>query len=159
MAGSARTFADMLDAALAEPPVAGRLIETAPQTFLYVRPIQAWPRFRAVTSTRAAGPRRAPAMPRAGSDRRRAGARAVTAEQQQALDRLVALGAKLDATFTPRELRSAFRSLARRFHPDRYPHSTDDERANLSRQFAAIKDDYQRLCTRDAPVSGTPSRA
>jgi hypothetical protein len=156
VAGGARTFAELLDAALAQPAVAGRLIETAPQTFLYVRPISAWPRFRALTPSRAAAPFGAP-VSRSATVRRRASHHTLSVEQQHALDRLIALGAALDAGFSGRELRSAFRSLARRFHPDRHPHCTDAERARLSRQFAAIKDDYQRLCA--TGVSGTPSRA
>jgi hypothetical protein len=57
-------------------------------------------------------------------------------KQQQALDVLVGLGAGIDADFTDDDLRRAFRGLARRYHPDRHPASSDGEKARLSRLFA-----------------------
>jgi hypothetical protein len=136
----------MLDAALAEPAVAGRLIETPEHTFLYVRPDTTRSRARALASARVRSQRQAQAALRPPSERRESAARELTAEQQRALAGLIALGARLDAGFTQRELQSAFRSLARRFHPDRHPDSTDAERTTLSRQFAAVLEHYRRLC-------------
>jgi DnaJ-class molecular chaperone len=47
--------------------------------------------------------------------------------------------------FTNGELKSAFRVLARRFHPDRHPGSSDAERSHLARSFAAACDAYRTL--------------
>jgi hypothetical protein len=90
-------------------------------------------------------------------DRRRSGAeaapkaapvrivRTLTDRQRQALMHMVAMGANLQEHFTARELRSAFRSLAQMYHPDRYPQSTEFEKAKLSRQFASIHEAYRVL--------------
>jgi hypothetical protein len=72
-------------------------------------------------------------------------ARTLTDRQRQALTHLVAMGANLREHFTARELRSAFRSLAQVYHPDRYPQSTEFEKAKLSRQFASIHESYRVL--------------
>jgi len=73
-------------------------------------------------------------------------ARRLTPEQQHALDMLRRLGAdSLTDRFTNGELKSAFRVLARRFHPDRHPGSSDAERARLARSFAATCDAYRTL--------------
>src|SRR5687768_2898486 len=66
-----------------------------------------WLEATAVAPRRAAAPR----TPR----------RTLSPEQRAALDRFVALGAHLHSGYTRRELRSAFRSLARTFHPDHHP--------------------------------------
>jgi hypothetical protein len=71
--------------------------------------------------------------------------RRLSARQQRALDRLVALGAELRADFSLHVLRSAFRSLARRYHPDRHPDSGPAEKARLSGVFAELNDSYRRL--------------
>lgn len=71
--------------------------------------------------------------------------RALTAEQQRALAELVALGATLDPDFTVRELRSAFRFLVRRCHPDRHPGSSPAEQARLSQLFAVVTEHYRCL--------------
>jgi hypothetical protein len=65
-------------------------------------------------------------------------ARALSASQRQALDLLNSLGAQLTADFTRDELRSAFRALARRFHPDTNPTVS-------GREFAALRGAYDAL--------------
>ncbi|MEO7272065.1 MAG: J domain-containing protein [Vicinamibacterales bacterium] len=64
-----------------------------------------------------------------------------------ALDQLNALGARVSADFTPEELRTAFRSLALTFHPDRHPGSTSSDVARLSANFIAVNDAYRALQT------------
>lgn len=71
----------------------------------------------------------------------RRSARPLTAHERAALDVLNGLGADLTADFTRRELRSAFRALARRFHPDVNPHAG-------GREFAAMRDAYEILSRR-----------
>jgi hypothetical protein len=75
-------------------------------------------------------------------------ARRLTPAERRALDTLCALGAgALGDHFTDAELKSAFRELARRFHPDRHPGSSDAERARLSREFASACEAYRTLTT------------
>ncbi len=81
--------------------------------------------------------RRAPARP----------ARRLTAAQQRSLDAFVQFGARITQDFSGPELRSAFRGLARRYHPDRHPHASDSDKAALSRQFTAIASSYETLAT------------
>ena len=71
--------------------------------------------------------------------------RVLTADERRALEQFVTFGARLTADFTDGELRSAFRTLARQFHPDRHPGSNPFEQARLSQTFAAICDAYRRL--------------
>jgi hypothetical protein len=72
--------------------------------------------------------------------------RALTPAERQAIEALRALGADLRSDrFTDAELKSAFRSLARRFHPDRHPDSSEGERARLARAFASACDAYRTL--------------
>lgn len=71
--------------------------------------------------------------------------RRLAAPQQRALDELVTLGARLTADFTAAELRSAFRALARQYHPDRHTGVAEIERATLARQFARVHDAYRLL--------------
>jgi hypothetical protein len=71
--------------------------------------------------------------------------RTLPARQQRALERLVALGASLEADFSPEELRSAFRSLARQYHPDRHPGTSDAEKKRLALTFAELHDAYTNL--------------
>ncbi len=56
-------------------------------------------------------------------------------------------GATLTVDFTDGELRSAFRALARCYHPDRHPESGALEQARLSRVFAGLADAYRHLVT------------
>lgn len=67
--------------------------------------------------------------------------RALSAHEREALDLLNGLGAELTADFTRDELRSAFRSLARRYHPDANPTIS-------GREFASLRDAYDALKTR-----------
>jgi hypothetical protein len=71
--------------------------------------------------------------------------RVLTDRQQQALAHMIGLGATLDADFTVRDLKGAFRTLARLYHPDRHPGSSEFEQARLGRQFAMLHDAYRQL--------------
>jgi hypothetical protein len=71
--------------------------------------------------------------------------RTLTVAQQHAVDTLVDLGATLPPDFTLGELRSQFRRLARRLHPDRHPGGAPALKARLARQFADASASYQRL--------------
>jgi hypothetical protein len=70
--------------------------------------------------------------------------RTLSAGQSMALARLNALGASLPPDFTDRELRSAFRRLARRFHPDRHPGDRPSQ-ARLAQIFRECVEHYRRL--------------
>jgi hypothetical protein len=75
-------------------------------------------------------------------------ARCLTPSQQAAFDALRSLGAAtLASDFTDAELKRAFRELARTFHPDRHPGTTETERARLARAFASLCDAYRTLTT------------
>jgi hypothetical protein len=65
--------------------------------------------------------------------------------ERHALDELVGLGARLREDFTSAELRSAFRALARRFHPDRCIGQTPADQAHAARVFAFIVGHYRCL--------------
>jgi hypothetical protein len=71
--------------------------------------------------------------------------RTLTEPEHAALQELVRSGASLVADFSATELRSAFRALARRYHPDRHPFSTDVEKARLSRVFVKLSEHYRLL--------------
>jgi hypothetical protein len=74
--------------------------------------------------------------------------RHLTPAQRHAFVVLRGLGAgSLTERFTNTELRSAFRELARRFHPDRHPDSSESERAQLAHSFATACDAYRTLTT------------
>ena len=83
--------------------------------------------------------------------------RVLSAREQDALRELVALGADLRADFTVRELRSAFRLLALRYHPDRHPHSSDAERARLARMFARLNVLHRQLAAAVEQTGVRPS--
>ena len=55
------------------------------------------------------------------------------------------LGAVIGPDFTEVELRSAFRALALRYHPDRHPGITEPERARLARLFADASECHRQL--------------
>jgi DnaJ-class molecular chaperone len=69
----------------------------------------------------------------------------LSSSQQRALDRLITLGATIDGSFTADELRSAFRALARQYHPDRHPMATAAQRAQLSSVFTELRQAYEDL--------------
>jgi hypothetical protein len=71
--------------------------------------------------------------------------RALTTNQQRALESLNALGALLTSGFTARELRQAYRTIAYRVHPDRQQHCGEAERARRSRLFMAATAHYHQL--------------
>jgi hypothetical protein len=73
--------------------------------------------------------------------------RRLTRAQQRSLDVFVQLGAAIRTDFSPEELRSAFRALARQYHPDCHPAAADADKTRLSRQFAEIKASYETLLT------------
>ena len=73
--------------------------------------------------------------------------RKLTSVQQRSLDAFVDAGASIGSDFSADEVRSAYRQLARRFHPDRHPLASDGERTSLARRFAAMTTDYEVLLT------------
>lgn len=123
------TFAELLDSALA---ASARVTLASSGT----RPIGEPILFASFTA-----PNRRPAAAPA----RTRPSRRLTAHQREALSTFVLLGARLDETFTEKDLRSAFRSLARQYHPDRHPGTGPAELARLTRLFATISTHYQEL--------------
>ena len=79
------------------------------------------------------------------SERQVRPSRMLSPRQRDALNQLIGLGAKLDADFTMQELRSAFRALARAYHPDRYPDTRPGQRAHLSTLFVTLRNAYDAL--------------
>jgi hypothetical protein len=75
----------------------------------------------------------------------RAPRRSLSPGHQRALDALIGFGVDLDADFTEAELRSAFRALARRYHPDRHPGSDASENRRLAGVFSGLADHYRAL--------------
>lgn len=73
--------------------------------------------------------------------------RTLSPRHQRALDVLVRGGASLHADFTPAELRTAFRDLARRYHPDRHPGSDEAASSRFARMFAELNESYRVLLT------------
>lgn len=80
-------------------------------------------------------------------------ARPKTVGQRAALERLNQLGAGgLDAFSSDPEIRSAYRTLVRRYHPDRHPGAGPSERIDLARQFAEVTEAYHLLIGRTVPA-------
>jgi hypothetical protein len=71
--------------------------------------------------------------------------RPLTAREQQALEALNRFGAGLAPDFTVAELRSAFRVLARRYHPDGHPASDIAQKAHFARAFGEIVEHHRQL--------------
>jgi hypothetical protein len=71
--------------------------------------------------------------------------RTLMPHEQRALDYLVNLGARLDSDFTEPELRSAYRMLAREYHPDRHPGSTEQQKDRLTALFRRLRQAYEHL--------------
>lgn len=71
--------------------------------------------------------------------------RRLSLREQRAFDELEGLGGTLAVDFTFDELRSVFRSLARRYHPDRHSDSSTHDKARLAEQFARARDAYEVL--------------
>lgn len=72
--------------------------------------------------------------------------RVLSPGQRAAIDCLVRLGAgSLDACSSDREIRSAYRNLVRRYHPDTHPGAGPFEVAALARQFAELTEAYRLL--------------
>jgi len=77
--------------------------------------------------------------------------RLLTAAQRSAFDVLRASGASgLNEDFTAADLRSAYRRLALRWHPDRHATAAPAERALLAQTFARITSAYRQLAGRPA---------
>jgi hypothetical protein len=68
--------------------------------------------------------------------------RSLSPGERSALETFVRLGASLDTAFTARELRSAFRTLAQQYHPDRHPHAAPAETLRLGSAFADLAAAY-----------------
>jgi hypothetical protein len=121
----AASFAEILDAELGCTPVppparawSGRPL--TPPLFAFERPQTAAPRRASVQ----------PALPAQPPPP----ARLTSSELQTLAD-----ARTLDA------LRGAYRTLARRYHPDRHPGCSPTERARLARLFAEATDSYRSL--------------
>jgi DnaJ-class molecular chaperone len=69
----------------------------------------------------------------------------LTPEGRRAIEVLNALGAHLTGSPSRIEVRRAFRTLARRYHPDRHTGRNAGDLALLARSFAAATDAYRRL--------------
>lgn len=133
----ARSFADVLDEALGRVPA-----EPAPRrqawaassappaaAFMFARPlITAVPRWPAVA---AAAPRRAD--------------HTFSDDQRRAFNRLLDLGARLEANFSADDLRREYRRLAHLYHPDRHSGGSDVEQGSLARTFAELTERYRCL--------------
>lgn len=147
-----KAFVEVLDEVLGSEPATPARGRSAPGGFatpsiyffdtrLNARPdAAAW---RPPTPSEAAPPPPPPPSPRP--------RRALSPRHREALEAFVDLGARIDDDFTAAELRSVFRSLALRYHPDRHPGSSDGERTHLSACFAQLHDAYEAL--KSIPVS------
>jgi hypothetical protein len=71
--------------------------------------------------------------------------RTLMPHEQRALGYLVSLGARLEADFTEAELRTAFRMLAREYHPDRHPNGSPQQTERLTALFRRLRQAYEDL--------------
>jgi hypothetical protein len=104
---------------------------SAPQAaaFVFARPLTAAvPRWSAVP---ASAPRRAD--------------HAFSDDQRRAFNRLLDLGARLEANFSADDLRREYRRLAHLYHPDRHGGGSDVEQGSLARTFAELTERYRCL--------------
>jgi DnaJ domain len=136
------SFADVLDEALgrvaAEPgrtavpsrtAWASRRAPQAATAFLFVRPLTAAaPRWPALA---ASGPRRPD--------------HTFPSEERRAFNRLLDLGARLEANFSADDLRREYRRLAQLYHPDRHSGGSAVEQGSLGRTFADLTERYRCL--------------
>lgn len=74
----------------------------------------------------------------------------LSSAQRAALECLRGFGAGLDEACSDDELKSAFRNLALRFHPDRHPQVADGDREYLASAFGRITEAYRVLAPRSA---------
>lgn len=142
----APSFADVLDDALAQARGHARrtVAWSAAATrdvrdpFVYARPLSAgaaWTRSYARPAASPPPPPRPPQLP----------ARRLSADEQLALARLLALGAALTEFFTAADLKREYRRLALRHHPDRQGAAAGTEPAAAAATFAAVAEAYHRL--------------
>jgi hypothetical protein len=167
-------FADVLDETLAVYRTTEGLAVPPPAAFTYARPLGFFafgvvkpqpasgglaidavsaptPRIAATAQaqTQAQAPQRVAARPQPQQPRysraSRPSARALSPRHRRALLRLVELGADISTDFTAEELRSAYRGLARRYHPDHHPQTSDAEKRQLAYLFTQARDSYAEL--------------
>lgn len=133
-------FSDILQEKL-DVDLAGGAPADAPAAFPMPPSLGFFPSYLApgICSRAPLSPRRwqAPARPRP--------RRTLMRHEQRALDYLVNLGARLDADFTEAELRTAFRMLAREYHPDRHPGSSEQQKERLTALFRRLRHAYEDL--------------
>lgn len=153
-----QSFADALDDALGE--YAGVASASAPQVGFTYQPASPFLFFKlpALTGARSAyasAPQKkgtapaltlvSPATPRP--------ARTRDGAHRRPFDARRALTAHLSADFTVADLKRAYHRLARRIHPDRYPHLDEAARARLSREFADLSTQFRELLAAAAPLN------
>jgi DnaJ-domain-containing protein 1 len=91
-----------------------------------------------------------------GRQRRRDTAAAAERCQDTARQRALSL-LGLSGDPSPDTIRTAFRQLARRWHPDRHPEAGELTRAALCRRFGQISAAYQQLIASAAPLARAAS--
>jgi hypothetical protein len=145
----AATFDDMLRERLCSQPV--EPVATAPRLEFRPAPVLGFFAFSPETGVRRLGytqsavPLHARIAAQQVPLRPAAPRRVLSTAQEQALAAFNELGASLGSDFTATELRAAFRSLARRYHPDRHPGTNDTQRSHLATLFAQAHSAYKHL--------------
>jgi hypothetical protein len=114
-------------------PTGARARATGDQRAVSAPPVDATP----VAETPRTIPVRTPARP----------GRRLTVVQRRSLEALIGFGAAIHSDFSAGQLRSAFRTLALQYHPDRHPFADNSEQAALARHFSAITASYETLLT------------